>query len=356
MGNGGKGNHSDQIKKSQKHKECLDDAIKEIKRAEFVSIDLEFSGICFSNKKFDSVEEYYQSHTQSVPNFLAVELGVCCVRRGDKLNEWIFSPFTFPLYPSQRTLFFSDSISLSWLIQQGFDIQKWVSDGYDYRGLAYLQQEDRQLKNATALVRISGAQRVISTIIETEKPLILHNGLLDLLHIYQKFITKLPLQWADLGQQLCDFFSGGIYDTKRLASSEPKRFFDVLPPRILSLDHLQAHFASQPTNLTFKLTTHVKWLNHVEQYKAACVNYSTNKETVGLREGGYGAMMKAQVFLSELEVLCRDLEESEAISKDWRNIEACRNIENTFHLPGPLGVVQLPTIPRPAKNGVLDSG
>eukprot|EP01053_Blabericola_migrator_P008380 Blabericola_migrator_1__8379@NODE_4361_length_1199_cov_12_540636_g2697_i0_p2_GENE_NODE_4361_length_1199_cov_12_540636_g2697_i0NODE_4361_length_1199_cov_12_540636_g2697_i0_p2_ORF_typecomplete_len138_score24_35CAF1/PF04857_20/7_8e19_NODE_4361_length_1199_cov_12_540636_g2697_i035415 len=119
-----------QPEKVSKHKACLDDAVGEIRRSEFVSLDLEFSGLSISNIKYETVEDYYLVSRQSVPSFLAVELGLCCVRRDpDNDKQWILTPFTFPLYPSRRTLFYSDSISLSWLIQQGFDIQKWVDEG-----------------------------------------------------------------------------------------------------------------------------------------------------------------------------------------------------------------------------------
>eukprot|EP01054_Gregarina_sp_Poly1_P010744 Gregarina_sp_Poly_1__10743@NODE_819_length_6147_cov_44_607072_g593_i0_p2_GENE_NODE_819_length_6147_cov_44_607072_g593_i0NODE_819_length_6147_cov_44_607072_g593_i0_p2_ORF_typecomplete_len384_score39_23CAF1/PF04857_20/1_7e47_NODE_819_length_6147_cov_44_607072_g593_i017752926 len=353
--------------KSDRHRRCLDDAIEEISRSEFVALDLEFSGLCLTSKKYESPEDYYQFCVESIPNFLAVELGICCVRRSqENINEWIFSPFNFHLYPSKRTLFFSDSLSLSWLIQQGFDIQKWVEDGYDYKALAYLQDESHS-SFSSSTVKNDGAQRVISAIIEAEKPLILHNGLLDILHVYQKFITDLPQQWRDICQHLCDFFSGGIYDTKRIAFSEQSKFFGDIPLRIssASLESLRQHFAAQPTHLDFRLFSNEKWLNNIELYKAGIYTSKSSellhKQSTGLHEGGFGALITAQIFLSQLEALHRDRncdegfqQVGEIIPRTWRDSPACRNVENSFHLPGSHGIVQLPTIKNAASHAVVD--
>lgn len=38
----------------------------------------------------------------------------------------------------------------------------------------------------------TGLQRIVEAIIEKEKPLVVHNGHLDLLHLFDKFIGKAP--------------------------------------------------------------------------------------------------------------------------------------------------------------------
>jgi target of EGR1 protein 1 len=46
------------------------------------------------------------------------------------------------------------------------------------------------------------------------KPLIVHNGLLDLMFIYSAFFGPLPATLPSFIADISTMFSGGIYDTK----------------------------------------------------------------------------------------------------------------------------------------------
>lgn len=43
---------------------------------------------------------------------------------------------------------------------------------------------------------LSGASRIVALLAENKKPLVTHNGALDLLHLYQYFIADLPGKWS----------------------------------------------------------------------------------------------------------------------------------------------------------------
>jgi CAF1 family ribonuclease len=62
-------------------------------------------------------------------------------------------------------------------------------------------------------------------------PIIIHNGLMDLMYLYYSFYTDLPSNLQVFAADLSDMFPGGIYDTKYISdyvSKEPVSFLSYL--------------------------------------------------------------------------------------------------------------------------------
>lgn len=92
----------------------------EIEAADFVALDLEFSGLFLDadgrdGAKASSLQEYYARCATSIPEFQPLQLGICCARQGE---VWELRVHEFNLWPKRR-LFVSDFKSLQFLREHG---------------------------------------------------------------------------------------------------------------------------------------------------------------------------------------------------------------------------------------------
>ena len=55
------------------------------------------------------------------------------------------------------------------------------------------------------------------SILKQECPIVLHNGFLDLMFIYQSFYAQLPSSLPVFLADVQDMFKGGVYDTKYIS-------------------------------------------------------------------------------------------------------------------------------------------
>ena len=72
---------------------------------------------------------------------------------------------------------------------------------------------------------------VFNTILKSEKPIVVHNGFVDLTFLYDSFYTELPKTQSVFAADLCDMFPLGIYDTKYISEfhqSYPATFLEYL--------------------------------------------------------------------------------------------------------------------------------
>jgi target of EGR1 protein 1 len=72
---------------------------------------------------------------------------------------------------------------------------------------------------------------LFDTLVTAGRPLIVHNGWLDLLFLYHGLYAPLPNKLKSFIADLCEMFSGGIWDTKYTSdyiNREPASFLALL--------------------------------------------------------------------------------------------------------------------------------
>jgi poly(A)-specific ribonuclease len=77
-----------------------------IDQADFISIDLEFSGYTAGpddkEHEYDSVEERYQKIRSVINKFVAFQIGICCFKFEDSTKKYIYRPFNFYVWPKSK--------------------------------------------------------------------------------------------------------------------------------------------------------------------------------------------------------------------------------------------------------------
>lgn len=352
-------------------KQMVDSVINDIKRAEFVALDLEFSGLFKTSAHHHVFQHYFKDCVESVEQFMVVQLGVCPVWRssthgheqsaetdGDQSDVWHLAPYNFHVFPSSRQIFSADSSTFSWLLDNGFSFRDWIQKGFDYARMALLQNLSLYTSSSRFISNVQqaaeeGLQRIISTIVDYEKPIVVHNGLLDILHIHDKFIDTLPVFATEFCSEWMRIFSGGVYDTKHIATSGKYSVMQlasdsgtILAPLFTHLRKLnlcRSHMCLAPRYFTLELpgrgpnasteagppSSQLSLMTGDYQFDLPdSTSTSTGKSR--LHEAGYDAFITAQVFLMENELYHtaplrkspgqapRDASQTELIPMNWK--------------------------------------
>jgi poly(A)-specific ribonuclease len=87
----------------------------------------------------DSLATRYAKVSRSASNFLVIQLGICTFTWSDALAGYEARPFNFPCFPSSadeakagERFFQCQSTSLEFLMNNGFDFNKWIRHGIPY--------------------------------------------------------------------------------------------------------------------------------------------------------------------------------------------------------------------------------
>lgn len=216
--------------------------VSDIEVADFVALDLEFSGLFLNPEREKSplsLESYFAKCIESIPRFLPLQLGLCCGRwREADGGFWELRSHEFNLWPDKQRIFTADMQSLRFLRQHGFDFNAFFELAHSYSRLP--QATDG--KPATSKkIDPRHATNVLSALRDSRLPLIFHNGLLDLLHLHDKFVGDLPSDHAAFGKAWLQNFPL-MYDTRLIAQEGQNQIFRLSSR--LTLEELHRHFTS----------------------------------------------------------------------------------------------------------------
>ncbi|PHJ20437.1 caf1 family ribonuclease [Cystoisospora suis] len=129
----------------------------------------------------------------------------------------------------------------------------------------------------------TGLQRIVEAIIENEKPLVVHNGHLDLLHLFDKFIGKAP-------DTLPEFCKESL--------------------RTTSLPSLRQHLLRSGSLCVFEIAEHRRKEFDLTFQQLNCDHAP---ECGRSHEAGYDALLTAQAFVLELDLYAQHYAKDECL-------------------------------------------
>jgi target of EGR1 protein 1 len=191
-----------------------------IRQAHYIAVDTEFSGHGPSAAKH--MDQRYQDLSKVIQTHTLLSFGLTVVTKQQNSSGWQFSNIEF-LTRNQHS-FRLDPSNIKFLAENGLDFTQIFRRGIPFSSGSTVKEQDtdvlRQLWHGILMI-----------IKERQIPLVVHNGLLDIMYLYESFFASLPETLSTLVADLVEMFPAGIYDTKHLATDvvgEQKSFLAYL--------------------------------------------------------------------------------------------------------------------------------
>jgi len=191
-----------------------------IDSSSLIALDTEFTGLgkISDGIRAKNLTERYKALKNVVSNYALVAFGLSLFHESPKSKEdpnciqYQNHSFNFLMLPQYDYL--QSSKSMKFLIENGFDFNNQA-----LKGIPYFPGELKG-KNDNSLSEYNYAMRsIFSRIIRRARkvPVVVHNGLMDLMFLYQSFFATLPDKLDTFVVDLAKMFPCGIYDTKYIA-------------------------------------------------------------------------------------------------------------------------------------------
>ena len=199
--------------------------IQEVGESTFVAVDCEFSGIG-NNKngiKNRNMQMRYAALRSAIKSHGLLQLGLSIWRRVDRETtgakafetaRYKVATYCIPLLPSD--VFSVTPDSLIFLANAGIDLSRLCQEGV------------RFVKPSRARAAESGAADVGTKLLRElmaaccKKIFVTHNGLMDLMFLYEAFTAPLPETYNKFVRAIEGLYQGGLLDTKAVAEYAQK--------------------------------------------------------------------------------------------------------------------------------------
>ncbi len=171
---------------------------------DFVAFDTEFSGLDHGEAfRSPTLEVRYGAFRAMIDKFALIQFGLCFVRRKPDGSGWRSLSFTFQVV--RMTPYTVAPVSMIFLAENGVSL----TDVYK-RGIPFTPPAEGVMPEKLQLL--------LHAVAAYRKPLVVHNGLADLLFLWRSFFAQLPETSVEWIASMTEVFPI-VYDTKHLSST-----------------------------------------------------------------------------------------------------------------------------------------
>ncbi|ORX50675.1 ribonuclease CAF1 [Piromyces finnis] len=191
-----------------------------IDSSSLISLDTEFTGLgkLSDGIRAKNLTDRYIALKNVASKYALVAFGLSLFLKSENQKEdqnciqYQNHSFNFLMLPQHDYL--QSSKSMKFLIENGFDFNNQA-----LKGIPYFPGENRINDNNPLSEYNKVMRRIFNRILKRARkvPVIVHNGLMDLMFLYQSFFAPLPDKLDTFIVDLAKMFPCGIYDTKYIA-------------------------------------------------------------------------------------------------------------------------------------------
>jgi len=189
--------------------------VHDIQTCDFLAVDCELSGLG-DRKKLNAptIDDRYKNTCLVAKTRSVISLGLSLFTlvpncKTNNVSHWTYKVKTYNLLVLCSEDYIVEPASLQFLVQHGFDFCSQYKLGIGYNRGNDTPESDLRCKQPL--------REIFAEMVKAKKPLVLHNGLIDLIFLYHNLWAALPAQLGTFISDITEMFPAGLYDTKYIA-------------------------------------------------------------------------------------------------------------------------------------------